>query len=398
MRTVVGDMNMKAFYAQILQLDPILWRAVFSLLVVGAALVFQKVFGKLVVRTLMRFARKTSNRYDDGLLAALEKPLRWFLVGLGLYLAVLIFYEPQPRWLGQALHTFIIIVVAHALFQVTPLFLHLGGHLRVQFDRIVAPFLTRVIRFFIVALAVMMVAQEWGFQVSSFLAGLGLGGLALALAAKDSLANLFAGFVIITERPFSIGDWIKTPSVEGTVEDITFRSTKVRTFAQALVTVPNSLLAGEPITNWARMGKRQVSFHLGLSYRTPRKKLEQCVKEIRALLHEHPETHNETILVNFDQFGASSLDIFVYYFTTTTVWSEYLQVKEEINLKIMEILERHGVEIAFPSQSVYFETPLQMKLPDPEESSSTPSPDVSSTSVDPSEAESTEERRTPLRG
>jgi len=143
--------------------------------------------------------------------------------------------------------------------------------------------------------------------------------------------------------------------VEGTVEDITFRSTKIRTFAQALVTVPNSSLANEPITNWSRMGKRRITFHLGVTYSTTRDKLEKCVKSIRKMLEEHPGIHKETIFVNFERFNDSSLDIFMYFFTNTTNWGEYLNVREDVNFRIMEILEQEGVSVAFPSRSIYIE-------------------------------------------
>lgn len=228
-------------------------------------------------------------------------------------------------------------------------------------DRILIPFLSKSIRFVVVAIAISVVAQEWGYEIGGLVAGLGLGGLAFALAARDAVANIFGGIVIITEKPFSIGDWIETPSVEGTVEDITFRSTRVRTFAQALVTMPNSTLANEPITNWTRMGKRRITFHLGVTYSTPRHKLETSVRRIRNMLEQHPEIDQETLFVHFDKFAGSSLDIFLYFFTKTTDWGKWLEVKEDCNLKIMEILEEEGVSIAFPSTSVYFETPLEQK-------------------------------------
>lgn len=164
--------------------------------------------------------------------------------------------------------------------------------------------------------------------------------------------------MIILDKPFSIGDRIGTSSVEGTVEEITYRSTKVRTFAQALVTVPNSTMANEAITNWSKMGRRRITFNLGVTYTTPRFRLETCIARIEKMLREHPQIHQETIFVNFDRFNESSLDIFLYFFTVTTNWGEYLKVREDVNLKIMAILEEEKVSIAFPSRSVYFETPL----------------------------------------
>lgn len=199
--------------------------------------------------------------------------------------------------------------------------------------------------------------QEWGYDVKGFITGLGLGGLAFALAAQDTLSNIFAGVVIITDKPFSIGDWIKTPDVEGTVEDINFRNTRIRTFSQALVTVPNAKLTSSTITNWSKMGKRRVTFNLGVTYGTSREKLEICVKEIKNMLEKHPDIHKETINVTFDSFGSSSLDIFLYFFTNTTNWSEFMKIKEDVNFKILCILEKEDVSVAFPSRSIYIERP-----------------------------------------
>ena len=208
------------------------------------------------------------------------------------------------------------------------------------------------------AISASIIAQEWGYDVNGFVAGLGIGGLAFALAAQDSLSNFFGGIVIILDKPFSIGDWILTPNVEGTVEDINFRSTKVRTFAHALVTVPNATLAKNPITNWSKMGRRRITFNLGVTYTTPKEKLAKCVAGIETMLRTHEEIHPETIFVTFDSFNSSSLHIFIYCFTNTTAWGEFLKVKENVNFKILEILEQEGVSVAFPSRSVYFQNQL----------------------------------------
>lgn len=227
--------------------------------------------------------------------------------------------------------------------------------LDISLDNTLLPFVAKMAKAVIILLTFVIMLSELGFDITGFIAGLGLGGLAFALAAKDAAANMFGGFVIISDKPFSIGDWIETPSVEGTVEDINIRSTRVRTFADALVTLPNATLANEPITNWTRMGRRRISFHLGVAYGTRHEKLQTCIGKIKSLLDNHEAVHPDTILVRFDRFSESSLDIFIYFFTKTTAWSEHLAVREEINLMIMQILEEEGVSIAFPSRSLYLE-------------------------------------------
>lgn len=322
---------------------------------------FRKIFVRYIYKLLLRLAKKTPTDFLTNIFVAFEGPLRLFFVGVGFYLALM--YLPLgPKTndlIIQLYRSFIIILIGYGLFNLSAasstLFKKLGSRFEVEVDEILLPFLSKVIRIVIIALIISIIADEWGYDVNGFVAGLGLGGLAFALAAKDAIANLFGGIIIITEKPFSIGDWIKTPSVEGTVEDISFRSTKVRTFAQAVVTVPNSTLSNEPITNWSKMGKRRITFHLGLTYSTPKEKLEACVQKITAMLSSHSEIDQETILVRFDEFRESSLDIFLYFFTKTTVWGQFLAVKEDVNFKIMEILEEEGVSVAFPSRSIYFQ-------------------------------------------
>ncbi|MEQ6378293.1 mechanosensitive ion channel family protein [Bacillaceae bacterium S4-13-56] len=324
-------------------------------------LILRKLFSKYVFKIILRLSKKSPTVFFTNLFTAFERPIRWAFLIIGLYIAI--GYFP---FLSQTNETFLHIIRSFAIFLIawgfynlssssSLFFSKLNEELNIEIDQILIPFLSKAIRFVIIAIALSVIAQEFNYDVNGFVAGLGLGGLAFALAAKDALGNLFGGIVIITEKPFGSGDWISTPSVEGTVEDITFRSTRVRTFAQAIVTVPNATLANEPITNWSQMGKRQITFNLGVTYDTPKDKLEKVVQQIRELLKGHEDIHPETIFVTFNTYNNSSLDIFLYFFTKTTNWGEFLLVKENINFAIMEILEKEGVSVAFPSRTVYLQ-------------------------------------------
>ena len=185
---------------------------------------------------------------------------------------------------------------------------------------------------------------------------LGLGGLEFALAAKDLAANIFAGIFIILDKPFFVGDWIINGTLEGTIEGISFRTTKIRTFDQASITVPNSKLANEPVTNFSRRNKRRVNFNLAISYGTSREKLEICVKKIRNMIESHPQINKEDFYIRFDKFNVSSLNIFIYFFIDTSQLSEYLKTKENINFNIMDILQQEGVSMALSSTSIYVES------------------------------------------
>lgn len=330
-----------------------------------ALLLSRRIFANFILKMLLRMTEKTKTNLDNQIVLAFEKPLHNFFVILGIYLALS--YLPLKLEANLLISNFfrsaIIILITIGLYNLVDcckvLDEEVEALLGVKIDKILLPFFSKVGKVIIVALAISIIAQEWDYPIDGFITGLGLGGLAFSLAAKDTLANIFGGLVIIMDKPFSIGDWIMAPSVEGTVEDINFRSTKIRTFAQALVTVPNATLADEPVTNWSRMGKRRLTFKLGVMYSTPKEKLEKCINDIRNMLANHPEIHKDTIFVRFDAFGESSLDIFLYFFTNTTNWEQFLAVKEDVNFKIMEILEQEGVSVAFPSTSIYFENPLQ---------------------------------------
>lgn len=318
-------------------------------------------FTRRIFAFLLKLTSKTKTDLDDYLVLTFERPLKLFFIVLGIYLALIslpLSVEINiliSRIFRSALVILVTLGLCNLVGNHSVIAREMSNRASFRVDKILIPFLSKVLKFVIVALALSVILQEWDYDINGFIAGLGLGGLAFALAAQQTIANIFAGIVIITDKPFSIGDWVSSPSVEGTVEDINFRSTKIRTFAQAFVTVPNSTLANEPITNWTRMGKRRITFNLGVTYSTPKEKLEKCMQEIKNMLQAHVGIHPETVLVNFDSFGDSSLNIFLYFFTHTTNWEEFLQVKEDVNLKIMSILENEGVSVALPSTSVYIE-------------------------------------------
>ncbi|MCM3588715.1 mechanosensitive ion channel family protein [Mesobacillus maritimus] len=322
-------------------------------------MIFRKIFSKYVFKLLLWVVKKAPSPFFSQIMLAFEKPLQWVFLIIGIFVSAEYFpyfNEHNPFFLSL-IRASLIFLISWGLINLASgssvFFRSLNKKYSMEIDEILIPFLSKALKVVIVAISFTIIAQEFGYDISGFVAGLGIGGLAISLAAKDALGNLVGGVVIITERPFSIGDWIMTPSVEGTVEDITFRSTSVRTFAQALVTVPNSTLANENITNWSKMGKRQISFQLRIAYNTPREKLEGIVKQIRNILNQHDEVHPETIFATFDKYSDNGYEIFLYFFTKTTVWAEFLRIKEEINFEILKIIENEGVEIAIPARKLY---------------------------------------------
>ena len=214
-------------------------------------------------------------------------------------------------------------------------------------------------RILIVVIATLMIAKEWNYDMSGLLASLSIGSLALAFAAKDALANVFGSFVIIVDKPFKVGDWISANGVEGTVEKITFRSTCIRTFPQELVYVPNSLLSNTPIINYTKREKRRIEFLLGVTYDTTHDQMQKLVENIRTYLTNSELVYSDTVMVYFRDYADSSLNIFIVCYTKASDTKGFLAAREQINLDIMKILEENGASCAFPSTSVYFETPLK---------------------------------------
>ena len=324
-------------------------------------LLFRNFLAAIILKPLKTIAKRTKTKTDDKLIDVIEEPLKLTIVLLGAYIATLwLPFTSFDRVVDLFIKSFVTFLIFWILYRIVNTFSNLFNFFSSKFgkelNKDIQIFITKSMRLLIVVLGIMAILQEWGINVSAFVASLGLGGLAFALAAKDTVANLFGSLVIFTDRPFKIGDWIETPGVEGMIEEIGIRSTKIRTFAQALVSMPNATLANTPITNWSRMGKRRVKTRLGLTYNTTVEQMQEIIHGIKIMLKTHPDIHQETILVSFDEFENSSLSIFLYFFTTTTVWLEYLNVREDVNFKIMQIVSKNGAQFAFPSQSLYVES------------------------------------------
>ncbi|MEQ8201308.1 MAG: mechanosensitive ion channel family protein [Syntrophomonadaceae bacterium] len=323
--------------------------------------VFQVIFCRSIVPAILKLRARRGADTEAALIRVALKPVRALILLLGLY-AALMYLPLAPHWdvlFSRIFRSVLIIILAWGVCAVVGANSSLTSGLqeRYKLDSVLVVFFSRVLKFVFIALAVVLLANEWDYDVNGFIAGLGLGGLAFALAAKDALANIFGGIIIIMEKPFAIGDWVQTPSVEGTVEDISFRSTRFRTTPQALVTVPNSTLANQPITNWSKMGKRQVTFRLPVDYAGPRDRIETCITAIHAMLAAHDEVHPETILVSLDGINANGLEILVNFFTNTTDYPRYCQVKQDINFRILDILAASGLGLAAPGRQVYSERP-----------------------------------------
>ena len=216
------------------------------------------------------------------------------------------------------------------------------------FDDLLVPLARKTVKVFIVAVGLVTILQNVGADVTGLVAGLGLGGLAFALAAKDTVSNLFGSITVLVDRPFQVGDWVKVGDVEGTVEEMGFRSTRIRTFYNSLITLPNSNLIAAAVDNLGVRTYRRWSTRLGIAYDTPPERVDAFCEGIRELVRHHPYTRKDYFHVYFNEFGAASLEVLVYVFFHTPDWSTELRERHRLAVDILRLAHELDVEFAFP--------------------------------------------------
>ena len=322
-------------------------------------LLFRRFFTFILVGALQRLAKRTETYYDDRIISALKRPVSFGFIVIGLHLFfTLIFMETGI--IKDMLNSLIIFDIFWAIIAISDalrgVFHSTTAKFNADLSKEIGDFILKMLKILIGGLGLAAILQVWGINVTALIASLGLGGLAFALAAKDTASNLFGSFALLADKSIRIGEWIKVGQVEGVVEAIGMRTTKIRSFEKSLITVPNQILANTPIENFSRRGIRRIKINIGLTYGTSEAQIINIIKEIKQMLHTHEGiSRNETLLVNFNALGDSALNLFVYTFTATANWDKYLHIREDVHLKIMKIIENNGTAFAFPSQSIYVE-------------------------------------------
>jgi len=224
------------------------------------------------------------------------------------------------------------------------------------------PLIKKTLAAFFIMLSILVVFESLGFEVKTFLTGLGIGGLAFALAAQDTIANMFGSFVVVMDQPFYVGEFIRVAGHEGTVEEIGLRSTRLRTVQRTQIVIPNKTVAAEVITNFTRMPQRRVDTVLGVTYDTPPEKIQAVLADLRALLRGDPGVHQGQIVVSLADFNDSSLRVQILYFTADPDWDSHMAVRERINLAILRAFAARGVALAFPSSVIHLDGPVARQL------------------------------------
>ena len=342
-----------------------------SFILLLATLVLRKVVVRVVVRWLESRARETKTEWDETFIKAARPPLEVLIFTYGVWLAIKVLPQPvEPinikRFVDVSGHVLILLIGAWLLLRmvrVVDLILKKKAEDPthwLEFEMV--PLIGTSLRILVAITAGIVIAQNMGYSISGLVASIGLGGAALALASKDTLSNLFGSMMIIVDKPFKVGDWIRGSGFEGVVEEIGFRSTRIRTFEKTVENIPNNILANMKIENMDRrkdagLDVRRIKMTIGVTYSTTADEMENALSAIKEILkNDEGVDQRMTTLVFFTDFGDSALEIFVYYFSNKADWAYYLQVRERVNLKIMRKLDDLGLQVAFPSRSVYIES------------------------------------------
>jgi len=315
----------------------------------------------LLARALKK-TQATQNYWDDSLLSAGRLPVHGLIWVFGLSIAAEIIDNVSENTIFEyttiARQIAVILLGVYFLFhfikQAEDHIINKRELKDVNADDVTVRVIGRLLRVSVLITGTLVILQTFGISVSGVLAFGGIGGIAVGFAAKDLLANFFGGLMIFMDKPFTIGDWVRSPdrNIEGTVEDIGWRLTKIRTFDKRPLYIPNSMFNTIILENPSRMTNRRIYETIGLRY-CDSAKMGSVVQSVKNMLLQHPDIDTgQTLIVNFNAMAASSLEFFVYTFTKTTNWVEYHQVKENVLLKIIDIIHDHDADIAFPTRTL----------------------------------------------
>ena len=331
-------------------IDLVLGVAVFLIL-----FVFKNKISNALINVFGRVFFRNNKEKVTLLVNSLQKPLSYLIGTIGLYIAFAINYN-KPG-VTKVFKILIILIICWGIINYLSdnLFLSLrfGENANDTMNTTALKFLANILKIVVIAFGVVMVISELGYNVNGLLTGLGVGGLAVSLAAQDAVGNLISGFIIIFDKPFKVGDLIESATVKGFVEEVTMRSTKIRTLDDSVITVPNSTLTKEAVTNISMMDKRRIKMTFGLVYSTTNETIEKVRNEIQKYIVDNKDILPEPCRIHFREFGDSALNFEVVCYTETSDMDEYLKIENELNLAIKKIVENNDTDFAFPTQTVY---------------------------------------------
>ncbi|MGV3755414.1 MAG: mechanosensitive ion channel family protein [Verrucomicrobiota bacterium] len=344
-----------------------LWKYCSSLIYIFLAFYISKMLDYLVGVFLKQWAKKTTTQFDDLLLELVHGPVKVVSFVIFLHVGLSVFDWPDiiEKFLSKGLLIVVAVSLTYMIMKLVDLFM---GYWRERakheedraFDDQLYPIVRKSLKAFICVVSVLVTSQNLGINITAAIASLSIGGLAIGLAAQDTLANLFGAVAVFLDKPFRIGDRIQLDAVDGTVETIGLRSTRVRNLDGFLVTIPNKTMGNATITNVTRRPTIKTTMFIGVTYDTPHAKLQRAVDILKEVYSKHEKTQD--LLVSFNRFGASSLDIQVVHWWNDTEHRDYLTGMHVMNLEVKRRFDEEQIEFAFPTQTVYLRQDSEWKL------------------------------------
>ncbi|MEG1782240.1 MAG: mechanosensitive ion channel family protein, partial [Oscillospiraceae bacterium] len=324
--------------------------------------IFSAIMAKYVPGALQRIFKLKNENFIGIFSESFSKPISYFLRFLGGYLAIsylpfnpvisVILNGLMTKFIRIALIVLVSISAQNFIAHAPVLFKGLNAKLESK-NKTIINFFSKLGKAVIIVFTAVILLGELGYDINGLIAGLGLSGLTFALAAQDTASNFVSGLVILMDKPFAIGDWISVAGMEGIVEEMNFRSCRIRTFDNALIAVPNNKISGDSVTNWTKMNMRKTRFKIGLIYQTSKQTIQKVCDEITACLNGFEEIKKDSILVRFDSFNSSSLDIVIQYNSYPIAIGEHLALKEKVQYAVMDIINANDTDFAFNTQTVY---------------------------------------------
>ena len=325
-------------------------------------IIFNNISTRVILSTLKKQFSKTNNIWDDCIIDSIYKPFTILIWILGIVFTLEAFnsdfkiFNISNDFLINLKRAGIILSIALFLNNLSRNFqfaiIKNNKTKNIDVDEATYEAITKIIRLSIIVTSGLIILQTFGFSISGVLAFGGIGGVAVGFAAKDMLANFFGGLMIYLDRPFRKGDWIRSPDreLEGTVENIGLRQTSIRNFRKNVIYIPNSVFMNIIVENPSRMTHRRIREVIGLRYKDLPKML-SIVEDVKIMISNHSDIdHNQTTIVNFDSYNDSSIDFFIITYADTTEWARYHEIKQDVLMKIGEIIEKNNAEIAFPTR------------------------------------------------
>jgi len=335
-----------------------LWKYLASLIYIFLAFCLSKFLDYLTRVWLKNLAAKTETKFDDLVVELLSGPVKLVCFVILLYIGIDLFHWPAvvDRFLTKGLIVFVAVSLTYVVLKFIDLLMRYWRHRAAReeyraFDEQLFPIVSKSLKVFVVVVAALVTSQNLGINITGLIASLSIGGLAVGLAAQDTLANLFGAVAVFVDKPFRVGDRIKLEAVDGVVESIGLRSTRVRNLDGHLITVPNKTMGNATITNITRRPNIKTEMNIGIPYDTPLEKVKEALQILEEIYRSHPMTAD--LMVSFNKFADSSLNILVVHWWNSTDFKAYLAGMQELNLAIKKRFDEAEVEFAFPSQTHY---------------------------------------------